>query len=77
MIEVLKSIGKALISSLLTEKFVKEIILYLLEKLAKKSDNKIDDEIVAKIKEAIVVEKKEKSVTKKLKKDQSETGDAK
>ena len=36
MIEVLKSIGKALISSLLTEKIVKEIIIYLLEKLAKK-----------------------------------------
>ena len=61
MIEVLKSIGKALISSLLTEKFVKEIIIYLLDKLAKKSDNKIDDEIVAKIKEAVEVKKEEKS----------------
>ena len=61
MIEVLKSIGKELISSLLTEKFVKEIIIYLLEKLAKKSDNKIDDEIVAKIKEAVEVKKEEKS----------------
>ena len=61
MIEVLKSIGKALISSLLTEKFVKEIIIYLLEKLAKKSDNKIDYEIVAKIKEAVEVKKEEKS----------------
>jgi len=61
MIEVLKSIGKGVLSALLTEKFVKEIIIYLLEKLAKKSDNKIDDEIVAKIKEAVVVEKKEKS----------------
>ena len=61
MIELLKYIGKALISSLLTEKFVKEIIIYLLEKLAKKSDNKIDDEIVAKIKEAVEVKKEEKS----------------
>jgi len=52
MIEILKSIGKGLISALLTEKFVKEIIIYLLEKLALKSDNKVDDEIVAKIKEA-------------------------
>ena len=58
MIEILKSIGKALISSLLTEKFVKETILYLLEKLAKKSDNKIDDEIVAKIKEAMDIKDK-------------------
>ena len=57
MVEILKSIGKGLISALLTEKFVKEIIIYLLEKLAKKSDNKVDDEIVAKIKEALNVEK--------------------
>ena len=53
MVEILKSIGKGLISALLTEKFVKEIIIYLLEKLALKSDNKVDDEIVAKIKEAM------------------------
>tara|TARA_R100000458_G_scaffold32117_1_gene29463 strand:+ start:303 stop:497 length:195 start_codon:yes stop_codon:yes gene_type:complete len=55
MVEILKSIGKGLISALLTEKFVKEIIIYLLEKLALKSDNKVDDEIVAKIKEAMDV----------------------
>ena len=61
MIEILKSIGKGLISALLTEKFVKEIIIYLLEKLAKKSDNKIDDEIVAKIKEAMNIEKSQDS----------------
>ena len=61
MVEILKSIGKGLISALLTEKFVKEIIIYLLEKLAKKSDNKIDDEIVAKIKEAMDIKKEEKS----------------
>ena len=61
MIEVLKSIGKGLISALLTEKFVKEIIIYLLEKLALKSDNKVDDEIVAKIKEAMDIKDKEKS----------------
>ena len=58
MIEILKSIGKGLISALLTEKFVKEIIIYLLEKLALKSDNKVDDEIVAKIKEALKIEDK-------------------
>ena len=64
MIEVLKSIGKGLISALLTEKFVKEIIIYLLEKLAKKSDNKIDDEIVAKIKEAMNIKDKESQDSK-------------
>jgi len=58
VIEVLKSIGKGLISALLTEKFVKEIIIYLLEKLALKSDNKVDDEIVAKIKEAMDIKDK-------------------
>ena len=58
MIEVLKSIGKGLISALLTEKFVKEIIIYLLEKLALKSDNKVDDEIVAKIKAAMDIKDK-------------------
>ena len=61
MIEILKSIGKGLIAALLTEKFVKEIIIYLLEKLAKRSDNKVDDEIVAKIKEALIVEKSQDS----------------
>ena len=58
MIEILKSIGKGLIYALLTEKFVKEIIIYLLEKLALKSDNKVDDEIVAKIKEAMDIKDK-------------------
>ena len=58
MVEILKSIGKGLIAGLLTEKFVKEIIIYLLEKLAKKSDNKVDDEIVAKIKEAMDIKDK-------------------
>ena len=64
MIEVLKSIGKGLISALLTEKFVKEIIIYLLEKLALKSDNKIDDEIVSKIKEAMDIKDKKSQDSK-------------
>jgi len=64
MVEILKSIGKGLISALLTEKFVKEIIIYLLEKLAKKSDNKIDDEIVAKIKEAMDIKDKKSQDSK-------------
>ena len=64
MIEILKSIGKGLISALLTEKFVKEIIIYLLEKLALKSDNKIDDEIVAKIKDAMDIKDKKSPYSK-------------
>ena len=53
MLEVLKQIGKALLSALLTEKFIKEIIIFLLEKLVKRTDNTLDDEIVAKVKEAL------------------------
>lgn len=64
MVEILKSIGKGLLSALLTEKFVKEIIIYLLEKLALKSDNKVDDEIVAKIKEAMDIKDKESQDSK-------------
>ena len=53
MLETLRSIGKALLSALLTEKFIKELIVYLAEKLVAKTDNKLDDELVAKIKEAL------------------------
>ena len=53
MLEILKSIGKSLISAFLTEKFVKELVIYLLEKLAKLSSNDVDDAIVAKVKEAL------------------------
>lgn len=51
--EILKVVAKSVISALLTEKFVKEMVVFLLEKLAAKSDNKIDDQIVAKVKEAL------------------------
>ena len=50
---ILKSIGKSLLSALLTEAFIKEIIIFLLEKLAKKSDNTVDDKLVAMIKKAL------------------------
>lgn len=53
MLEVLKQIGKALLSALLTEKFIKEIVIFLLEKLAQKTDNDVDDVIVQKVKEAL------------------------
>ena len=52
-ISILKQIGQGLVSALLTEKFIKEIIVYLLEKVAKSSDNDVDDVIVEKIKEAL------------------------
>lgn len=53
MLPIIKQIGKALLSALLTEKFIKEIVLFLLEKLVKKTDNTLDDEIVAKVREAL------------------------
>lgn len=53
VLTILKSVGKSLISALLTEKFLKEIIVFLLEKLVSKTDNKLDDAIVAKVKEAL------------------------
>lgn len=51
--EILKTVGKSLLSALMTEKFVKEMVVFLLEKLAEKSSNKVDDQIVAKVKEAL------------------------
>lgn len=53
MTEILKSIAKSILSAFLTEAFIKEVIVFLLEKLAKKTDNTVDDELVAKIKEAL------------------------
>ena len=53
VIEVLKQILKAVLVSLVTEKFIKEIIIFALEKLVQKTDNKVDDELVAKVKEAL------------------------
>lgn len=53
MLQILKEIGKSLLSALMTEKFLKELIIFLLEKLVKKTDNKLDDELLTKIKEAL------------------------
>ena len=53
MMEILKSIGKSLLSAILTEAFIKEVIIFLLEKLSKKTDNQVDDELVKKLKEAL------------------------
>jgi spore cortex formation protein SpoVR/YcgB (stage V sporulation) len=50
---ILGSIGKSLIAAFLTEKFIKDLIVFLLEKLAKLTSNNVDDELVAKVKEAL------------------------
>ena len=58
IIELVKSIGKSLLSAILTEAFIKEILVYLLEKLAKLSSNTIDDVLVQKVKEALIKQEK-------------------
>lgn len=52
-IELLKTVGKSLLSALLTETFIKEVIVYLLEKLAQSTSNSVDDALVEKMKEAL------------------------
>lgn len=53
VISVLKEILKAVLVSLLTEEFIKEIIVHGLEWAAKKTDNNVDDEMVASVKKAL------------------------
>ena len=60
VVDALKAIGKALVSALLTEAFIKRIIVFLIEMVAKKTDNKIDDEVVKMIKEALYGKQEEK-----------------
>jgi len=47
------TILKKLLLKLMTEQFLKQVIVLGLERLAKKTDNTIDDEIVAAVKEAV------------------------
>lgn len=53
VLSILKQVAKSIITALLTEAFIKEMVIFLLEKLAQRSDNKVDDEIVARIKNAL------------------------
>ena len=53
MLEILKAIGKSLLSALLTEAFIKEIILFFAEKLVEKTDNTLDNELFDKLKKAL------------------------
>lgn len=51
--EILRQILKAVLTAFLTESFLKEIIIYGLEKLAVSTDNKVDDEIIAIVKKSL------------------------
>lgn len=47
------TILKKILMSLLTEKFLKGFIVIALNALAKKTDNKVDDELVALVKKSL------------------------
>lgn len=59
LVNILKEIGKAVLLSVLTEAFIKELIIYILEWLSKKSDNEVDDKIVELVKKALQKPKEE------------------
>lgn len=56
LVAILVQIGKSLLAGLLTEKFLKGLIVFVLEKLVQKTDNQVDDELVAKVKQALYPE---------------------
>lgn len=51
--EMLKTVGKAILKSVLSEAVMKKLVILLLEWLSKKSTNDLDDKIVAEIKKAL------------------------
>lgn len=53
IIEILKNIGKSLITALLTEAMVKKVIVMLLEFISEKTTNNVDDKLVSIVKEAL------------------------
>lgn len=53
VLNILRTLGMKLLTALLTESFIKKLIIFLLKKLAERSDNKIDDEVVRMIEEAL------------------------
>jgi len=53
VIAALGKIGTAILFSLLTEKVMIKLILLALEKIAKSTKNKIDDDVVKVVKEAL------------------------
>lgn len=51
--ELVKQIVMKVAAALLTEKMIKRLVILLLKKLAERSDNTVDDEIVAEIEKAL------------------------
>jgi hypothetical protein len=52
-VNILKEILKAVLLSLLTEQFIKDLIVYALETLSKRTDNEVDDRVVEMVKKAL------------------------
>lgn len=53
VIEILKQVAQHLLMSLLTRQFIEDLIIKALKWLAKKTDSAVDDELVAKVEEAL------------------------
>lgn len=53
LLQILAQVGKAILMSFLTEKFIKALVLHFLEFLAKKTDNNVDDELVKVVRDAM------------------------
>lgn len=53
ILSILKEVGKAILLAILSEAFLKELIVYVLEWLSKKTDNEVDDKIVEMVKKAL------------------------
>ena len=64
LVQILMQVGKALLMSLLTERFIKELVVHFLEFLAKKTDNEVDDELVRAVKSALQPQKSSEEDTK-------------
>ena len=53
VISVLKEILKAVLVSLVTKQFIKEVVIYALRKLVKHTDNNVDNELVDMVEKAL------------------------
>lgn len=52
-IKVIKEVATKIALALLTEKVIKKLVILLLRKLAERTDNKIDDDVVKVVEDAL------------------------
>lgn len=77
LITILNAVLRRLVLAIISDFFIKKVILYGLEYLAKKTDNEVDDDLVNMFKEAVgIVDEREdardESKAEEEKKKQSE-----